>query len=102
MKANPLFQDPSHRHVFQYLLNDDPKTARKALPDRTIASEAVLLVTAGMDTTGHALTIATYNLLRYPHAEARLLEELRSVMPGLHDECAASALETLPYLVSLS
>ncbi|KAF3921535.1 hypothetical protein AA313_de0201857 [Arthrobotrys entomopaga] len=84
--------------VFEQLFQDDEKKGRKAATDGQLTGEAFLMVAAGMDTTGHALTIAAYNLIKYPEVEKKLLQELRTVMPELRSEVTEEVVQSLPFL----
>lgn len=67
-----------------------------------MAAETVVLTSAGTDTTARTLAIASYYILSDPAIHARLLAELRTVIPApgaaipSHD-----ALEKLPYLTGI-
>jgi cytochrome P450 len=67
-----------------------------------MAAETVVLTSAGTDTTARTLAIASYYILSDPAIHARLLAELRTVIPApgaaipSHD-----ALEKLPYLTGV-
>ncbi|KAK6331811.1 hypothetical protein TWF718_002353 [Orbilia javanica] len=84
--------------IFAQLFQDDLKRGRKASTDDELAADALLTVAAGMDTTGHTLTLATYYLVKNPDIQRRLLSELRTVMNNAKDEVSEELLEQLPYL----
>ncbi|KAF3914190.1 hypothetical protein ABW20_dc0100747 [Dactylellina cionopaga] len=84
--------------IFEQLFQDDPKKGRKAATKEELAGEALLTVAAGMDTTGHALTLAVYYLIKNPEIQEKLLEELRTVMPEPRSEVTEETLERLPFL----
>ena len=67
--------------------NDQP------MADKQIANEAMTLFGAGHETTANALTWTWYLLSQHPEIEARLLEELDSVLGG-----RLPTLEDLPNL----
>lgn len=72
----------------------DPDTGAK-MSDRQLRDEVMTLFLAGQDTTAHALTWTWYLLARHPDVEAKLLEELRTV---LADRAPLAAdLPKLPY-----
>ena len=53
-----------------------------AMTDRQARDEAITLFTAGHETTANALSFTFYLLSQHPEVEARLHEELRSVLGG--------------------
>lgn len=55
---------------------------------------------AGTDTTGATMTMATYQLCKYPDKMARVKAEIKELWPDLHGPMPKAAqLEKLPYLV---
>lgn len=65
-----------------------------------LKDEAYILVAAAADTTGNALTIATYNAVRNPKIYQRLTAELKEAFPDPAMKMDFVSLEKLPYLVS--
>jgi cytochrome P450 len=59
-----------------------------------------VVVGAGADTTGNALTITTFHLLANPDICARLRKELEEAIPDRFQPAKLSFVENLPYLVS--
>ncbi|KAK6540727.1 hypothetical protein TWF694_008119 [Orbilia ellipsospora] len=84
--------------IFKQLFQDDPKKGRPAATKAELGADALLTVSAGMDTTGHTLTLATFYLVKNPDIQKRLLDELKTVMKNPTDEVTNDALEHLPYL----
>ncbi|KAK6544746.1 hypothetical protein TWF694_001432 [Orbilia ellipsospora] len=84
--------------IFEQLFQGDEKKGRKAATKDELAGEALLTVAAGMDTTGHTLTVATYNLVKYPEIQEKLLKELMTVMPHPKSEIKEEILDRLPFL----
>ncbi|RVD85055.1 uncharacterized protein DFL_003386 [Arthrobotrys flagrans] len=84
--------------IFAQLFQDDPKKGRKASTDNELAADALLTISAGMDTTGHTLTLATYHLVKNPDIQGRLLSELKTVMKHPKDDVSEETLEKLPFL----
>jgi cytochrome P450 len=67
-----------------------------------MASETVVLTAAGTDTTARTLAIAQYYILSDPTVHARLLAELRTVIPRPGAEIPVhDTLERLPYLTGV-
>ncbi|KAF3905966.1 hypothetical protein ABW21_db0202724 [Orbilia brochopaga] len=84
--------------IFEQLFQDDPKKGRMKATDDELAAEALLTVAAGMDTTGHALTLAAYYLMKNLDVQAQLLAELKTVMPTPTSPVAEEQLDHLPFL----
>jgi len=67
-----------------------------------MAAEALVLTGAGTDTTARTLAIAQYYILSDPAVHARLLAELRTVIPAPGAAVPSlDALERLPYLTGI-
>ncbi|KAF3219376.1 hypothetical protein TWF191_007922 [Orbilia oligospora] len=84
--------------IFAQLFQDDPKKGRKASTDSELGADALLTVSAGMDTLGHTLTQATYYLVKNPDIQSKLLSELKTVMKNPKDDVSEEVLEHLPFL----
>lgn len=65
-----------------------------------LVDEANNVLGAAADSTGNALTIAAYNVVRNPAIYARVSAELQNVFPDLGSSMDFPTLEKLPYLVS--
>lgn len=65
-----------------------------------LTDEAYIIIAAAADTTGNAMTIATYNVVRNPTIYSRLSTELKESFPDPDADMDFVALEKLPYLVS--
>ena len=63
-----------------------------------LSADSLLLLLAGTDTTAHALTITTYNVLKDPKIMRKLQAELREAIPRKDSWAACAELENLPYL----
>ncbi len=66
-----------------------------------MSEEAFSLCTAASDTTGNAMTVATFHLLQNPLMLAALQAELREAFPEPTDKLPYTTLEKLPYLSSV-
>lgn len=64
-----------------------------------LADEALVLITAGSETTSRALATLIYHVLRNPHILANLRQELDTAIPNANMEVPYLTLEALPYLV---
>lgn len=76
------------------LLAQDEATGER-MDDRQVLDEATTLFSAGHETTANAMTWVWYLLSQHPEAEARLHEELETVLNGRHPTLAD--LKQLPY-----
>ena len=63
-----------------------------------ISREGIVVVGAGSDTTGIALTITAFHLLNDPNILAKLKEELIQALPTKHSRPSWGELEKLPFL----
>lgn len=61
--------------------------------------EALTLLTAGNDTTAHAMILGTYMICNTPEVQIRLNEELRSAFPDMNGSITYERAKNLPYLV---
>lgn len=68
-------------------------------PDQ-IKDEAYSVLAAAADTTGNAMTVAAYNVVKNPHIYRTLVAELKCAFPNDDDTLEYIKLEKLPYLVS--
>mgnify|MGYP004720885231 CR=1 FL=1 len=62
-----------------------------------MADEAWAITAAASETTGNALTVITYKVLKDPAVYARLHAELKEAFPN-PDDMTYTELEKLPYL----
>ncbi|EAW08477.1 cytochrome P450 [Aspergillus clavatus NRRL 1] len=87
--------------IFHQLLRPDAADAYTVPTTKQLADEAYVIVTAAADTTGNALTIATYNVVTNPKIYERLTAELKERFPDPEAEMDFAALEKLPYLTAV-
>lgn len=90
----------SRTTIFHQLLSPDAAEGYVVPSVEDLKDEAYILVAAAADTTGNALTIATYNAVRNPKIYQRLTTELKDAFPDPDMELDFVSLEKLPYLVS--
>lgn len=64
-----------------------------------LADEALVLITAGSETTSRALATIIYHVLENPDICIKLQQELDAAIPDANMEASYSTLEALPYLV---
>ncbi|KAL4914597.1 cytochrome P450 [Aspergillus aurantiobrunneus] len=78
IKDYPNRKEGGHIHAFTRLTGAKDKEGRAAMSSKQVYSEAVMLVTAAQDTTSVTLRAILFYLSRYPHAYAKLAQEIRS------------------------
>ncbi|KAL5354952.1 cytochrome P450 [Aspergillus floccosus] len=88
--------NPARKTIYDKLSDPSLPPAERTL--QRIQDEGVVLLAAGTETTGRALTIASFYLARDKAMTNRLRDELRQVMPRPTDTVSWTELEKLPYL----
>lgn len=104
-----VIDEKEHRHerqegdtpstIFHTLLESNLPDEEKSL--ERLWQEAMLIVGAGTDTTGNALTVTTFHLISNPDKLAKLRKELEAAIPNRFQPAKLIVVEKLPYLVSL-
>ena len=61
--------------------------------------EALMLLTAGNDTTANAMIFGVYYICRHPDVQRELAAELHAQFPGTEQKITYEDLRNLPYLV---
>ena len=69
-------------------------------PDQ-LKEESYALLNAASDTTGNAMTVATYNVTKNPEMYRKLYEELVEAFPDESKQLDYLTLEKLPYLTGV-
>ena len=87
--------------IFTTLLTAEKEEGQIPISDEALVDEAFSLMFAASDTTGNAMTVATFHVLRQPDIYARLKAELAARFPDASQSLPLEELETLPYLVCL-
>lgn len=90
--------------LFSNLLTPEDKPSGYIVPETMqIKDEAYSILFAATDTTGHALTVATFWILYEEHIYAKLALELKQRFPNYNKntELAYIELEALPYLTAV-
>lgn len=85
--------------TFTTLLNQEKEEGHIALSTQALTDEAFSLMFAASDTTGNAMTVATFNVLRQPNVYTKLKAELETRFPDADQLLPLEQLENLPYLV---
>ena len=88
--------------IFSMLLSEEVKLDGYRIPSTMeLKDEAYSVLAAAADTTGNAMTIAAFNVMRTPQIYQTLAQELAKAFPDSNTEVSFIELERLPYLVSL-
>lgn len=98
MKARPTTSSEYLPTIFDTALNPDAEKGQVVPTVDELSADSLLFLLAGTDTTAHALTFATYNVLKDSNTLKRLQEELREAMPRKDMLLKWAELEKLPYL----
>lgn len=87
--------------IFSTLLSPEDKPDGYEVPTSwQIKDEAYSVLVAAADTTGNAMTVAAFNVLRDQSIYRKLVAELEATFPDPRKELSFVTLERLPYLVS--
>ncbi|KAH8998100.1 putative P450 monooxygenase [Lactarius akahatsu] len=91
----------AHPTIYHALLSPEANKGRPLPSRKSLMDEAGILLGAGADTTGVALTTITHHVLHNPATLERLKAELRAAWPVLEDVPRYEMLEKLPYLTAV-
>jgi hypothetical protein len=87
--------------IFRTALSPDREKGQYIATSRELAADAVLMFLAGTDTTAHALTFGTWEMIKRPELWTKLRQEVTSILPETSQGLARlTDLENLPFLVS--
>jgi cytochrome P450 len=87
--------------VFQTALHPKPEKGHPVLGNDDLAADALVMFTAGTDTTAHAFVTGTWNLMNNSDQLHKLQESLKEAIPDPEVMSLDwSALERIDYLVS--
>jgi cytochrome P450 len=92
----------ARKTIFHELLTADPEHGYVVPPLDHLKDEAFVILGASSDTTGNAMTVATYEVISDPEMYRRLTAELKEAFPDANARLQFADLEKLPYLVSVS
>lgn len=98
LKARPTKSSDHLPTIFDTALKPDADKGQIKPTIDELAADTLLLLIAGTDSTAHALTFATYNVLQDPNILRKLQAELRNAMPRKDMLLEWAELEKLPYL----
>jgi cytochrome P450 len=101
LKKRRIDKEHSERPtVFTSLLSTSCKAEGFVPPSTTqLTHEAFSLIFAGSDTSGNAMTIASFHVMSNPRIYSRLTKELSNHFPDSSQPLSYAQLEHLPYLV---
>jgi cytochrome P450 len=88
--------------IFQALLTSDPAQAYIVPTVDQIKDEAYSTLGAAADTTGNAMTVATYHTVSNKLIYEKLSAEVKAAFPDAQARLSFVELEKLPYLVRVS
>ncbi|KAL7917142.1 cytochrome P450 [Trichoderma austrokoningii] len=74
---------------------------KEEIETQRLADEALVLITAGSETTSRALATIIYHVLKNPDIHIKLRQELDVAIPDAKIEVPYSKLEALPYLTAI-
>ncbi|KAL3476805.1 cytochrome P450 [Aspergillus californicus] len=94
-------EEPSRTTIFHQLLQPDAAEGYRVPTAEELKDEAFITLSAATDTTGNALTIASYNIARNPDIYARLSAELKEKFAEPESTMVFTVLEKLPYLTGV-
>ena len=92
---------PNFPTIMERLLIPIPAKGYAVPSKQNLRDEILVTISAGDDTTGIANMVTLYNIVANPAIHARLLAELKTVMPKPTDHCEYLKLEQLPYLTAV-
>lgn len=87
--------------IFTELLNPEKQDGHPVPTTWQLKDEAFSVVAAAADTTGNAMTIAAYHVMKNPDIYKKLREELIEAFPNPDQELKFVDLEKLPYLTGV-
>ncbi|SLM39398.1 cytochrome p450 monooxygenase [Lasallia pustulata] len=89
---------PHSMTMYHQLMNEEAYKTKTVPSERSLYEEGVNFLFAGADTTGNALMLGSYYLLKSPKAYHTFKQELQELWPVLEQEPNLQDLENLPYL----
>ena len=95
-KGEKVGQKEARPNVFDHLFLSNLPPQEQTLSHLT--QEGVIVIGAGSDTTGVALTVTTFHILSNPNVLSKLQEELTTAIPDPKTQPIWAELEKLPYL----
>lgn len=87
-----------HRTIFHQLLDPNASEGHVVPNVEGLTEEMFTILTAGGETTGHAMTMITYYVLSSPEIYRKLVSELKTAFTDKQTTLEYLTLEKLPYL----
>ncbi|KAF8271918.1 putative P450 monooxygenase [Lactarius quietus] len=106
-QIDAILRDPSelthatHPTIYHALLSPEANKGRPLPSRQSLLDEAGILLGAGADSAGVALTTTAYHVLHNQEVLQRLRTELRAAWPALENVPRYEILEKLPYLTAV-
>ena len=92
---------PPFPTVVERLITPNPEKGFVPVNRVGLRDEILTMISAGNDTTGITTMVGLFNILYNPQIHARLLEELKTILPKPDSRAKYLDIEKLPYLVCL-
>jgi cytochrome P450 len=93
LMANPEKTNSSVPTLFDAMLNPDTKKGQVTPSMHDMTAEGCLMIAAGTDTTANSLGIVLWNVTQNPDVEAKLLAELKQIIPDQNAVLDSATLE---------
>jgi cytochrome P450 len=94
-------KDVSRITIFHQLLDPNATEGHVVPSVDELRDESFVILSAASDTTGNAMTVATYEIVSNPAIYSKLAAELNEAFPDPSVTFDFITLEKLPYLVSI-
>jgi len=91
-------QMTQEKDLLDLLLDLQQTNAEDAIPDEEIIDEFVSFFLAGMDTTGHLMTMMTYNICTHPQYLDTVREEISKIYSGRDLKLTVEDLNSMNFL----
>jgi hypothetical protein len=85
--------------IFSELQDPEKQDGRPVPPAWQLKDEVYSILAAAADTTGNAMTVAAYNVIKEPEMYAKVRKEILAAYPDANAKLEFTKLEKLPYLV---
>lgn len=92
---------PPFPTVMERLITDNPEKGYTRISRESLRHEMITMISAGNDTTGTTATVGLFQIINNQAIQARLLAELKTVLPKPTDSAPLTLIEKLPYLTAV-
>jgi cytochrome P450 len=100
LKTHPRTENSPYPTIFDTMLNPNTEKGQYTPSDNDLTAEAILMLSAGMDTSANVLAQGVWYVLNDEKVYSKLFAELVEAIPNPSVMADYAALENLPYLVS--